>query len=401
MDHHSQLAKWATDGGVKVNGVAAHDFPGRGLGIIATKNLRVSCHALLQILDVAVDDTGKAGETILSIPVSFIRTEFSLPKQITSKVKECTMNGLLAVELTLDKSKSHAVWRKTLPSLETLKSCMPFFWVDGLQAHLPEPATALLKKQQRRLASDWKAVSTAYPDLTYDGYVHAWLLISTRTFYYTPPDMLPEDTPEADECLAIVPFGDYFNHSAHGCKVNYSAGGYEFVLEKTVRKGEELYISYGNHTNDFLLVEYGFTLHDNEFDLVNLDEAVLQLLSTEQKKILEDADFLGNYSLSVLMLDENETLCYRTITALRLLIMPMRSWKKGLRSGFDEDDKYAGKLRELERKVLSEYLGVVSDRRRKIDALQMGTQSHRQALLSRWKQIAEQLEAVLNRMELD
>jgi hypothetical protein len=337
----------------------------------------------------------------LSIPVSFIRTQYSLPKQITRDVSGCTMNGLLATELALDDTKSHALWRKTLPSLETFKACMPFFWPEELQAHLPDPATSLLKKQQRRLASDWKAVSEAYPNLTYNEYVHAWLLISTRTFYYTPPNMLPEDTPEADECLAIVPFGDYFNHFAHGCKVNYSADGYEFVLEKGVKKGEELYISYGNHTNDFLLVEYGFTLDDNEFDLVNLDEIILPLLSTEQKNILEDADFLGNYSLSVVMLDENETLCYRTITALRLLIMPIRSWKKGLRTGFDEDDKYAGKLRELELKILSDYLDVVSDRCRKIEALRVDTQSRRQALLSRWKQISEQLEAVLNRMEID
>ena len=42
MEKHEEFTKWALDHGVKINGVAAHRFPGRGLGIIATEDHKVS-----------------------------------------------------------------------------------------------------------------------------------------------------------------------------------------------------------------------------------------------------------------------------------------------------------------------------------------------------------------------
>lgn len=40
MDIHKEFAEWAVARGIKVNGIAAHRFPGRGLGIIAEKNFK-------------------------------------------------------------------------------------------------------------------------------------------------------------------------------------------------------------------------------------------------------------------------------------------------------------------------------------------------------------------------
>lgn len=37
MEKHETFTKWALDQGVKLHGVAAHRFPGRGLGIVATE----------------------------------------------------------------------------------------------------------------------------------------------------------------------------------------------------------------------------------------------------------------------------------------------------------------------------------------------------------------------------
>ncbi len=41
MEKHEQFRDWALEQGVKLNGVAAHRFPGRGLGIIATEKAKV------------------------------------------------------------------------------------------------------------------------------------------------------------------------------------------------------------------------------------------------------------------------------------------------------------------------------------------------------------------------
>lgn len=41
MDIHKEFTEWAVARGLKLNGIAIHRFPGRGLGIIAEKDLKV------------------------------------------------------------------------------------------------------------------------------------------------------------------------------------------------------------------------------------------------------------------------------------------------------------------------------------------------------------------------
>ena len=47
MDTHKEFAEWVVARGVKVNSIAAHRFPGRGLGIIAEKNFKARSEASL------------------------------------------------------------------------------------------------------------------------------------------------------------------------------------------------------------------------------------------------------------------------------------------------------------------------------------------------------------------
>ncbi len=42
MEKHLEFTDWAISKGVQINGIAAHKFPGRGLGIIAEKKHKVS-----------------------------------------------------------------------------------------------------------------------------------------------------------------------------------------------------------------------------------------------------------------------------------------------------------------------------------------------------------------------
>jgi hypothetical protein len=44
MDIHKEFTEWAVVRGVKLVGIATHRFPGRGLGIIAERELNV-CRA--------------------------------------------------------------------------------------------------------------------------------------------------------------------------------------------------------------------------------------------------------------------------------------------------------------------------------------------------------------------
>jgi hypothetical protein len=79
---------------------------------------------------------------------------------------------------------------------------------------------------------------------------------------------------------------------------------------RITEKGEEIYMSYGPHSNDFLLVECqfpccsfrvteihmyvdGFYLDDNPSDGVYLDDIILKDLTPPEKDDLAGQDCLG------------------------------------------------------------------------------------------------------------
>ncbi|KAF4630581.1 hypothetical protein G7Y89_g7550 [Cudoniella acicularis] len=303
MEVHKEFTEWAVSRGVKINGIAAHRFPGRGISIIAKKSF-------------------EAGETLLSVPTTALRTVHTVPKTISRAIGKITVNGLLSAELALDTSEHRAPWRVVLPTREDFLESVPLMWDSSLQALLPDACQKLLSNQKRKVALDWAAVSKTYSKLSYDLYLYNWLLVNTRTFYFL--DAKAKKQPPRDDCSALSPFADYFNHAPHGCNVSFSATGYEITTEKHIPKGAEIYISYGNHSNDFLLAEYGFILPSgtNDWDEISLDAYIIPLFSPTQKKHLEDHGFLGKYVL------DKETVCYRAQVALRILCVGLRKWER-------------------------------------------------------------------------
>lgn len=124
---------------------------------------------------------------------------------------------------------------------------------------------ALLEKQHQKYAVDWSEAHKAFPGIAEDDFMHKWCLVNTRTFYYVKEGTArPKKT---DDCMAMVPFADMFNHTRRGgCHVTFDRKGCTILADKAYAIGEELFISYGDHSNDFLLVEYGFVLDDGRWE---------------------------------------------------------------------------------------------------------------------------------------
>lgn len=187
---------------------------------------------------------------------------------------------------------------------------------------------------------------------------------------------------------------DYFNHSDKGCDPKADAKGYSVTADRAYKAGEEVYVSYGPHTNDFLLVEYGFILDTNGCDSLPLDHLILSQLSSEQVNVLKEDGFYGSYTLSPTM----PTLCHRTQAVVRLLTLPSRRYTAFV-SGTDEGAGDQGKVNEYVIGLLVKYereiMGIIEEvENLKTDDRIKSAQKH--TLLRRWKQIMQIVKAGIN-----
>ncbi len=293
----------------------------------------------------------------------------------------------------MDTSAVRAPWRAVILTKEDFGESMPLLWHPLLQALLPPASLSLVENQKKKIPSDWTTVSRAFPTLSYNLYLYNWLIVNTRTFYYTSPKIKTKKPLNRDDCLALIPFADYFNHADAGCEVTYSPSGYKICTDRQIDKGEEIYISYGNHSNDFLLAEYGFILAENKWDEISLDEVILPLFSDEQKHLLKEAGFLGNFVL------DRETVCYRMQLALRLLCMTSNRWQRLVANGLGDEDKHQVAVDEILLKALTTYLDSVHERLGQVKALHCGLPSQRDTLSRRWNQIRLLLTTAISRIE--
>lgn len=330
---------------------------------------------------------------MLSVPISALRTVQTVPRSVSKPIGTITVQGLLAVELAMDTSEVRAPWRAVLLTKEDFEESMPIMWHPLLQALLPPASLSILENQKKKLSLDWTTVSTAFPTLSYDLYVYNWLIINTRTFYYTSPKIKNKKPLNRDDCLALIPFADYFNHADTGCEVTFSPSGYKICADRQIEKGEEIYISYGNHSNDFLLAEYGFILDENKWDEISLDEDILPLFSEEQKHILKEAGFLGKFVL------DRETVCYRLQVALRLLCMTSNRWQRLVANGLEDDDKHQVAVDKILLEALKAQLNRAHEKLKQVELLHCGLTSQRSTLSRRWKQIRLLLTTAISRIE--
>lgn len=225
---------------------------------------------------------------------------------------------------------------------------------------------------------DWRTVEKALPYVSQDQYLHAWLLVNTRSFYYITPKL--EKIPH-DDRLALLPIADLFNHADVGCESAFSPQCYTFTADRAYRAGEEVHTCYGGHSNDFLLTEYGFVLAENRWDAVCLDDVILPSLNQEQKDILKANNFLGGY-----MLDSETVECFRTQVALRMLGCGHDEWRKFADTGV-ENELSRHEANILLVQFLKKFLDTIRQTLRDIANLDVGQKSQQENLALRWRQI--------------
>lgn len=288
------------------------------------------------------------------------------------------MHALLAADIALDDSPSFKTWSAVFPTPEDMSSC-PLTWPEPLAAHLPSAASSLLSAQREKFEAHWALVSAALPDLEYEAYRYAWLLVNSRTFYHVTPRTAKRDK---EDHMVLQPVADLLNHSSRGCHVAFDRESFTIRADRDYVPGEEIHICYGRHSNDFLLVEYGFVMGggENEWDEACLDEVILPRLGAAEKKRLEERAFLGKYVIDA------EMVCYRTQIALRTLVLPARKWSRFV-DGFDDGEAEQAEIDGILREVLAAYDEEITAKAELVSGIGIGKAFQRQTVLSRWKQI--------------
>ncbi|KAL8645578.1 MAG: hypothetical protein Q9226_007239 [Calogaya cf. arnoldii] len=247
------------------------------------------------------------------------------------------------------------------------------------------PNLNLLRKQRKKLKADWKKVGEALPNISFERYVHFWFLVSTRTFYFEMPNV--KTHPPRNDRIVMCPFMDLFNHNDTGCNVHYADTGYTVTTDKTYDAGDEVYVSYGQHSNDFLLVEYGFVLDSNRWDSTPIDHCLMtHLVNTSVEEQLQQAGYLGGYFLN------HDGVCYRAQVATRAQLLTEDLWNDFV-AGRDldntKDEHEAQAL--IESQVLEPYLREAEDALDRLHSSYERSSSTSprscRILLQRWKQI--------------
>ncbi|TEA11983.1 Ribosomal lysine N-methyltransferase set11 [Colletotrichum sidae] len=325
---------------------------------------------------------------VLDIPIPNLKSISTLPKSLVRLFPSDTaVHALLAADIALDTSPSFLTWSAVFPSPNSLLSC-PLTWPSSLTSHLPSAASALLASQSAKFESHWALVSASLPSLTYDSYRYAWLLVNSRTFYHTTPRTLKRP---AEDHMILQPVADLLNHAAHGCHVAFDTSSFTIRADRTYSPGEEIHICYGRHSNDFLLVEYGFIMSENEYDEIRLDDVIIPKLGPAERELLKERGFLGNYVL------DSEEVCHRTQVALRTRVVNARRWAQFV-DGFQDGDAEQGEVDALLRSMLVEYESDIEERIATVEKLEVVEAFQRDMLVTRWRQIQDMVRTAIEKL---
>jgi hypothetical protein len=104
-------------------------------------------------------------------------------------------------------------------------------------------------------------------------------------------------------CMALAPYLDFLNHSTDmevDAKFNKVTRRYEIYTKTPYKKGQQVFISYGPHSNDTLFLEYGFTVKHNPHSTVQMDD-VLKLVASDNTE--KKSSILRNCGLEQLVCD--------------------------------------------------------------------------------------------------
>ncbi|KAM4795055.1 SET domain-containing protein 4 [Rhinophrynus dorsalis] len=366
-----QLRRWLKERGFQDSHLKTAEFADTGRGLMAIRHLQ-------------------PGELIISLPEKcLITTEIVLQSYLGKYIRGWTppISPLLALSTFLITEKhagDRSQWKPYLDVLPGTYSC-PVYWEPEVVNLLPEPVKQKALEQQMEVHELYKSSLPFFNSLqplfneradsvlTYGALRWAWCTVNTRTVYkkHAQRDCLSTQS----DVYALAPYLDLLNHSPRvkvEAAFNEKSRCYEIKTNGRCRKYDQVFICYGPHDNQRLLLEYGFVADKNPHKTVYVTkEVILQYVPCKDKQtlkkwsILRENGFLENLTFG------SDGPSWKLLTALKLLCLgadEFTSWKKILLGTVVSDSNERNSM-ELVRKICFHLLEENSHAIKEISAL--------------------------------
>lgn len=292
----------------------------------------------------------------------------------------------------LSEGKIESFWQPFFdvwPSAEELGS-IPAIWEcshsskeKDLLPLLPLASRTLLKKKIKLIKDDWTLIGPlllkGLDKFRQDGrlvissselferFLHVYFIINSRCLY----SKVQLRKGDEESQFTMVPYVDFLNHTeevdAH-CypKVLKTPKGQSSMGPFSLRCGEpgyervgdEIFLNYGPHSDDFLLNEYGFVLEKNQWNYLDVSEDMEALFNGHPAVVsfLEHHGYWGDYTIN------HSEVSYRIIVALSLIVTKDYRRVEKFLSGFISEDYFWPKIRDTLSQFLTSLCDKIQDR---------------------------------------
>ncbi|XP_054830785.1 SET domain-containing protein 4 isoform X2 [Eublepharis macularius] len=366
------LKKWLKERGYEDNILRPAQFSETGRGLMATKALQ-------------------AGELIIALPEKCLLTTDTVLNSylgeyiikwrppISPLTALCTF--LIAEKYIHKKS----LWQPYLDILPETYTCPMYLEQEAVNL-FPEPLRrkaqeqrSLVKELYVAAKSFFFSLQPLFPDdvesvFNYRAFQWAWCTINTRTVYmkHSQKECFSRDP----DNYALAPYLDLLNHSPTvqvKAAFNEKTQCYEIRTLSHCAKNKEVFINYGPHDDQRLLLEYGFVAASNPHNSVHVGtDSLLTYLIPEDKQKHTKVSILQEHKLLDNLTFGWDGPSWRLLTALKLVCLEedqFTSWKKVLlgdtisemneKKSLDLATKICTSLIEETQHVLQKYFGVL------------------------------------------
>ena len=195
----------------------------------------------------------KKGQIIISIPSKYLLTKKNM--SYYEKIKGINQkNSIFAYFLYKEslkgKDSDWYFYIKTLPSRKSVSSDYPFFLKENVVQEIKKTEFGKrLKEFKNEIFDDYNKLKKYFrEDIKWKIFIYFRLLVTSRIFGF-------------NKILYMVPYIDLLNHSKEfNAEWYYKNDAFHLKALEEIKKNEEILISYGNESNLYLYLYYGFTL---------------------------------------------------------------------------------------------------------------------------------------------